>query len=108
MTPDKTLLTDSLSLLVILFVIGALSSALCSDPQTPQAAAIVVDPVELCAEELGLLHPRHAAILVHGSPRREAVSPALARWYCRKVTPKGASKAIQELRPLTAEEVATW
>lgn len=111
MAPDKTLALDATISFFLLLGFGALGASFCSDTSEGAPANTITseaDPIDTCAEEIGLLHPRHQAILVHGSPRREAVSPSLARWYCRKVTPKGADQAIHQLRPLTSKEVATW
>ena len=111
MTPDKTLAIDATISFSLLLAFGALGVSFCTDTSEgalAKTSIYEVNPIDSCAEEIGLLHPRHQAILVHGSPRREYVSPSLARWYCRKVTPKGAEQAMRELRPLTSEEVATW
>lgn len=107
MTPDKTLTYDALIILGFLIAFGAIGVSLCSS-EGEALATIEADPIELCAEGVKALHPRHQAVLVHGSARREAVSYELALWYCRKLTPKGADEAIRQLRPLTSEEVATW
>jgi hypothetical protein len=107
MTPDKTLLLDSLIVLCLLVGFGALGASLCSS-EGEALATVEASPLELCADDVKSLHPRHQAILVHGSARREAVSYELALWYCRKVTPKGADHAMSQLRPLTSEEVAAW
>lgn len=115
MTPDKTLIYDAL-LVAILTTVAALVliAHSCSDSAESAATAdnaptpLYSSPLEECAEDIYLLHPRHKAILVHGSPRRQGVSRELAAWYCRQVGVEAAERAMRSLRPLTAEEVATW